>query len=331
MSTPPRHIDVCNGDADGLCALLQWRLAHPVAAGHGERLIGLKREHDLLRHVQAAAGDEVTVIDMALGTQGAAVQALLDAGVRVRHIDHHFGAPLPPHPLLQTHIDTDAAVCSGLIVHRLVGGRFPGWAAVCAHGDNLHTSAHALGQTLGLSAHQQAALRALGQAINHNAYGETLADVRLPPTELLARLMRFADPFAALRDEPVLATLQQGMADDLAQAEAIAPRVVGPQALLWSLPDTPWARRASGSLANRLSLAHPQQACAVLRLRGDGCWVVSVRAPQASPHGAAALCQAFGGGGRATAGGIDALPDAEVAAFASALGRHVWRKPSAAD
>ena len=36
-----QRIDVCNGDADGLCAVLQWRLADPQPA----RLVtGLKRD-----------------------------------------------------------------------------------------------------------------------------------------------------------------------------------------------------------------------------------------------------------------------------------------------
>jgi hypothetical protein len=49
-----RYIDVCNGDADGLCAIVQWRLHEPRAA---TLVTGLKREIALLSGVQAAVGD----------------------------------------------------------------------------------------------------------------------------------------------------------------------------------------------------------------------------------------------------------------------------------
>jgi len=47
-----RYVDVFNGDADGLCALHQLRLAEPV---DGELVTGLKREIDLLDRVHADA------------------------------------------------------------------------------------------------------------------------------------------------------------------------------------------------------------------------------------------------------------------------------------
>jgi hypothetical protein len=39
--TGRRPFDVCNGDADGLCAVRQWRMYQPVAA---ILVTGLKRE-----------------------------------------------------------------------------------------------------------------------------------------------------------------------------------------------------------------------------------------------------------------------------------------------
>ena len=76
-----REFDVCNGDADGLCAALQWRLHRQAPA----RLVtGLKREIALLERVQAQAGDEVSVFDLSMQRNRAALLRLLDAGVRVR-------------------------------------------------------------------------------------------------------------------------------------------------------------------------------------------------------------------------------------------------------
>ena len=58
-----RCIDVFNGDADGLCALHQLRLAEPAAA---ELVTGVKRDIALLERVAAAPGDLVTVLDVSL-------------------------------------------------------------------------------------------------------------------------------------------------------------------------------------------------------------------------------------------------------------------------
>ena len=55
------HFDVCNGDADGLCALHQLRLAFPKKS----RLItSVKRDIALLHRVSAQSSDTVTVLDI---------------------------------------------------------------------------------------------------------------------------------------------------------------------------------------------------------------------------------------------------------------------------
>mgnify|MGYP003481703524 CR=1 FL=1 len=58
-----RYVDVFNGDADGICALLQLQLDSPR---DGELVTGVKRDIDLLRLVDAGAGDRVTVLDVAM-------------------------------------------------------------------------------------------------------------------------------------------------------------------------------------------------------------------------------------------------------------------------
>ena len=66
--------DVFNGDADGLCALHQLRLAQPAEA----RLVtGMKRDIALLKQVPAQAGDEVTVLDISIERNRLALEALL--------------------------------------------------------------------------------------------------------------------------------------------------------------------------------------------------------------------------------------------------------------
>ena len=69
-----RRFDVCNGDADGLCAVVQWRLHEPAAA---TLVTGLKREIALLQRVPARAGDEVLVCDLSLERNRAALMQVL--------------------------------------------------------------------------------------------------------------------------------------------------------------------------------------------------------------------------------------------------------------
>ena len=57
-----RHFFAFNGDADGLCALQQLRLAEGV---HGTLVTGVKRDIKLLERIDARAGDIVTVLDVA--------------------------------------------------------------------------------------------------------------------------------------------------------------------------------------------------------------------------------------------------------------------------
>ena len=55
--------DVFNGDADGLCALQQIRLAEPADS---TLVTGVKRDIALLLRVEAGEGDRVTVLDVSL-------------------------------------------------------------------------------------------------------------------------------------------------------------------------------------------------------------------------------------------------------------------------
>ncbi len=57
------RFDVFNGDADGICALQQLRLAQSVES---ELVTGVKRDIALLKKVSAGEGDLVTVLDVSL-------------------------------------------------------------------------------------------------------------------------------------------------------------------------------------------------------------------------------------------------------------------------
>lgn len=316
-----QRFDVCNGDADGLCATVQWRWFEPAQA---MLVTGLKREITLLGRVQARAGDEVNVFDLSMQRNQAALHALLARGVRIRYVDHHATGVVPAHPLLQSHVDLGRDVCTSLLVDRLTGGASRGWALVGAYGDNLAAVADALAVASGLDATTRAALRRMGEAINYNAYGDSELDVLLAPQHLYRRMQAYRNPLDMLAAEPLIDDLDAQRRADLQQAASLQPLWQGPQARVLCLPDAPWARRVIGVLANELANAQPDTAHAVLRQQADGSYSASVRAPLSKPSGAEAVCQAFGGNGRARAGGIDALPADLLPRFIDTFAAAPW-------
>ncbi len=309
--------DVFNGDADGICALHQLRLAEPLDA---TLITGVKRDIGLLKRIAPQPGDRVTALDIAVEKNAAPLAAMLEAGVTVRWFDHHNPGELPIHPNFQAHIDTAADVCTSLLVDRYLGGGYRVWAVAAAFGDNLHDAARRAAEPLGLDAAALNQLRSLGECLNYNGYGDSLEDLYFHPAELYCRLHSFADPFAFIREAPEFQTLSQGYAADMARARAVAPVEVGPSGAVFLLPDEAWARRVSGVYANDLATAHPQRAHALITRSPKGHFVVSVRAPLRNKTGADELCRQFeSGGGRKAAAGINLLPEARIPDFIAAF------------
>jgi len=311
------YYDVFNGDADGLCALQQLQLAEPRPA---TLVTGVKRDIALLARVDARGGDQVRVLDIALEPNRPALDRLLDRGVQVRYFDHHFPGPIPAHPLLEAHIDTTADQGTSLLVDRVLGGPYRGWAVVGTFGDNFDEAARRAALPLDLREDQLQALRDLGIYLNYNGYGAEVADLRFAPDNLFRRLQPYPDPLEFIAAEPVFAQLRDGFLEDMAQARALAPELERPGHRLFILPAEPWARRAGGVLANELARAAPKQAQALLTRLPAGGFVVSVRAPLSRRQGADDLCRSFAtGGGRPAAAGINVLPDSEYQAFVAAF------------
>ncbi len=296
---------------------MQLRLAQPRDA----RLVtGVKRDIQLLRRVDAGAGDELTVLDVSLHENRADLERVLARGARCRYFDHHYAGELPRHAGLEAHIDTTPDVCTALLVDRYLDGAYRAWAVTAAFGDNLFAAARRAAAPLALPEAGLELLRELGECINYNAYGESLADLHFPPDELYRRLAAYADPLAFAREDPAFATLRDGYAEDTARAREVAPVEAGAGGALYVLPDAAWSRRVSGVFGNWLAREHPRRAHAVLVPRADGAFTVSVRAPKANPVGADALCRQFlTGGGRQAAGGINHLPAERLSAFRRAF------------
>jgi single-stranded DNA-specific DHH superfamily exonuclease len=312
-----RYIDVFNGDADGICALHQLRLAEPAET---VLVTGPKRDIALVERVAASPGDAVTVLDVSVDRNRAALERLLARGVRVRWFDHHFPGEIPSHPLFEAHIETASNVCTSILVDRHLGGRYRAWAVVAAFGDNLADSASAIAAPLGLDGPSLDRLRDLGESVNYNAYGESEADLIIPPVELYRLIRPYADPLEFIAREGVAAQLDEGRRTDLAAAAAVPPYRAAKYSAAYLLPDAPWARRVIGAFANRLAAADRYRAYAVAVPNSRGGYTVSVRASGAGPRSADALCRAYPtGGGRQGAAGIDHLPPERLEEFIARL------------
>ncbi len=300
------HFDVFNGDADGLCALHQLRLATPIES---VLVTGVKRDIALLRRVGAVPGDTVTALDISLATNRDALAGLLERGVAVEYFDHHYAGEIPAHPGLTAHIDPAPNVCTGILVDRHLRGAHRAWAVVAAYGDNLAVVARALAVPLALDAKRTTELAELGENLAYNAYGDIEADLIVHPASLYRIMRAYSDPFRFARSEPVLRTIGDARRADLDLARAVAPAAKARGSAVYVLPDAAWSRRVRGAIGNELANAAPRIAHAVLTPHPQGGYTVSVRAPLAQPTGADALCRQFPtGGGRAAAAGVDQLP-----------------------
>lgn len=316
------HFDVFNGDADGICALHQLRLAAPCP--EAKLITGPKREIALLNRVEASAGDHVTVCDISLASNRDALQRILNAGAEVRYFDHHNpGDTTFTHPRLHTHINTAADTCTSLLVDAWLEGRYRLWAIAAAFGDNMHHSARQAAIGCGLDTTALAALQALGECLNYNGYGETLADLWFDPAELYLAVQPYADPRDFIAESAAYRKLHAGYTADLRAAGELRPLLETETAAAFELPDAAWARRISGILANQLAHQHPGRAHAVLTPVAADRYTVSIRAPLSRPSGADSLCSQFAnGGGRAGAGGINGLPASEVTRLLERLAAH---------
>ncbi len=310
------HYDVFNGDADGICALLQLRLEEPLVSA---RITGIKRDIALLERVHAEPGDTVTVLDISMVKNSDALSQLLAKDVVVDYIDHHAAGAIPEHPNLSATISEAPEVCTALLVNGRLRGARVEWAITGAFGDNLDEPAQRLAEKSGLQASDIAALRELGICINDNGYGPSLDDVHFHPDALYESLLEACRPQAFL-DSSTFRQLQLGYQEDLAASAALTPIVEEPAFAVYQLPNASWARRVSGVFSNDLVRAVPARAHAVLTERDDGAFLASVRAPFERRTGAETVCSQFAtGGGREAAAGINRVPAEELDQLIGAL------------
>ena len=190
-------VDVFNGDADGICSLIQLRLAEPK---NTQLVTGIKRDINLLEKVAASSGDKITVLDVSFDKNRKGVDKALENGAEIFYVDHHFAGEVPENDRLNTIINTSPDVCTSILINAHLKGQFVLWAIVGAFGDNLKNSARNLCKPLNLSETEIESLENLGIFINYNGYGASLNDLHFTPSELYQCLVEFDSPFSFIEN-----------------------------------------------------------------------------------------------------------------------------------
>ena len=307
------HYDIFNGDADGICALHQLRLADPRDS---TLVTGVKRDINLVKRVAAKKGDSATVLDISLDKNRDDLQRLLAAEMKVMYFDHHFAGEIPDSKHLTAHIDTAGDVCTGLLVNRFLENAFLPWAVTALFGDNLHDAARKMAEPLGVRESKLGQLETLGTLLNYNGYGSTLDDLFFAPDQLYRKIQPYHDPFEFIAADETFLVLQNGYDSDMHRANSIEPTVETDQCALFVFPEDSFSRRVSGVYSNQLARENPDRAHALASLLPSGDYLVSVRAPLSTKSGADELCRKFPtGGGRQAAAGINQLPADQLQSF----------------
>jgi len=274
-----------NGDADGICSMVQWGLVHGV---EGKRITGVKRDIELLDRIHPKDGDDVIVMDISLARNHTMAQKLTQDGIDLTWFDHHLAGDNIDSII--AYIDTSDNVCTARIVEQYLGVE-SSWAQVALHGD-------------GLSKHSSnPEYKELGELLNYNGYGADLTDLHFHPDELMMLCLESKTPEQFMQS-PAFTKLKQGFDSDISNADSIIE-----QDGFFLLPNEAWARRVVGVMAHRIN--EKGEGPHVIAIDKGSTLQISIR----GQSGIGELCAMFGGGGRATAGGIDNLPKAEITAL----------------
>lgn len=333
------YLDVFNGDADGIFALIQWRMAYPVPASEQTLITGVKRDIKLVQQISdaQAEGSDITILDISFDKNAQEVARVVDKARQVFYSDHHKADKLFEHPNLTARIDTSPKACTGLLVSDYLGYELgsPGhlWAIAAAYGDGLYELADAAAKASELSAEQREGLANLGVYANYNGYGAEVGDLNYHPAELYRLLSQYPDPLAVVADtDSPYYTLADSYTSDLAlarQSESLVSNVgqVSEQVVLGvKLANAPWARRISGTYGNLLARENPAKAIVIATDNADGTLTISLRAPKNHPYGASTLCSAYpSGGGREGAAGVNALQPWQLETFMATVAKYYGR------
>jgi len=176
--------DIFNGDADGICALLQLRKAEPRDS---TLVTGVKRDINLMGKIHAERGDKLTVLDVSMDKNKSGLEKALTAGASVFLRGSPFSwrdtAASGGWKLSSTRAPD---VCTAALVNGYLQGSHLDWAVTGSFGDNLKETARTLAKNLNVSASDLDSLEQLGVCINYNGYGPSIEDLHFDPEDLLS-------------------------------------------------------------------------------------------------------------------------------------------------
>lgn len=312
------YYDVFNGDADGIFALHQLRLAAPIEKT--TLITGVKRDISLLKKINDVKNCNITVLDISLDKNSDELVNLLKRENRVLYIDHHYAGDIPDADTLEHHIKPSAQTCTSLIVNDLLQGKYSTWAICGAFGDNLDEQANLLAATTAISENELKALKEMGELFNYNGYGSKIEDLHFHPARLYEAIQPFTNPLEFYSSTDIVSRLRDGYIEDMERAADQKDISTKAPHRLYVLPAAPWARRIAGVFSNLKAREKPQAAHAVIVTNDDGTLQISVRAPLDARKNADTLCRKFpSGGGRAAAAGINHLPEKMLGDFTEAF------------
>ena len=311
-------VDVFNGDADGILALHQFRLANP---DNTELITGVKRDVKLIKQLREKSDVQIKVFDISLESNEDQVQHLLNKNCQFLWFDHHRRGSLKDNTQLETHIDLSPTCCTSILVDQYLDGAHHLWAIAAAFGDNLRAIAEKLCEAANLSDAEITILREIGETLNYNGYGEAREDLNIWPADLYLDLKNFSNPFDYAKKSSFFSKIKLQKIEDervLGKSEKLYESKVGNVTLL---PEGPSSKRMSGIFSNDLVHSEPELAHAILtHLDNHTGYRISIRAPLKKLEHADTLAKRFPtGGGRAGAAGINELSKDQLVEFYDAF------------
>jgi len=256
--------DLFTGDGDGIFSLLQLRQVDPRP--DAERITGVKRDIKLFSRLadRAGQGDRVTALDISMAKNTAGLTQVLSDGADVFYVDHHQTGAVPDSENLTVITDDAKETCTAYLVDQHLRGAKAAGAVCGAHGDNVQKLAERIAASRSLDL-PMGRLRELGELVNYNAYGLTIDDLHIHPSDLFDILLAYPGPVEFLDDaHPIFETLHSGYRHDWDIAQSAREVDLSDEGTILSLPSGAASNRTGGLVGNALVRERPETALAVL-------------------------------------------------------------------
>ncbi len=213
-------LDVCSGDSDSHCAMLQLCLASP---SHAELLPAPLLPTYLLERIRIQLGDMVKICNLPLDPNRLQVWRNIETGAEVRLYGQCVVGEWVLHPGLKVNIDASPGICASQIADKRLGALCHRLATVGTFGRGRRDLNDTYVTVSLVTRMERMHLQAFSELITYNAHIACQHHQHIEPTELYAELVRYPDPLAFLRSESVALKLGAIRKEDLQNASALPP------------------------------------------------------------------------------------------------------------